>query len=274
MRVVELSNHPGVLLQDAQRQRRAATGRELAQHEKDIAQHHDRVESLRGQRDQARAQRRWWAWLRLALAARSEARRAPRRPGIAAAPTREEESIKAGMTGEQIVAIQLGRALGDDWALLHGYLSQRGEIDYVLLGPRGLFAIEVKHRNATVHVHGDDWRYDKYDKYGNHREQGQFADGGGRSPSAQLNQAADELERFLRSRGQHVMVRRIVVLTHPRSRVGSTENLTVNLVAASTRTVITYVNGSRATLGAGQRAQLEDLIARDHRHREARRSAR
>lgn len=66
--------------------------------------------------------------------------------------------------------------------------------DDVLLGPRGLFAIEVKHLNGTVHVNGDDWRSDKYDQYGNLVGQGRrIADARGRSPSAQLNEPASEL---------------------------------------------------------------------------------
>lgn len=276
MRIVELSNHPGEMLQDAQRQRREAAGRKLGQDERGLARHCDRVESLRDQRDRARAQRRWWLWLRSALAVRREQRKAPRRPAIAVVPTREEEILKAGMTGEQAVAADLGRVLRDDWALLRGYRNHRGEIDHVLVGPRGLFAIEVKHLNGTVHVNGDQWRSDKYDQYGNLVEQGRWiADAGGRSPSAQLNEPASELERFLHGRGQRVTVKRIVVLTHPRSRVGSAKNLTVDLVAPSVSHVIRHLRAARVTLGgAEQRARLEELIIRDHRYHEARRPTR
>jgi len=35
---------------------------------------------------------------------------------------------------------------------------RRGEIDHLLLGPLGLFAIEVKSINATVHIDGDRWQ--------------------------------------------------------------------------------------------------------------------
>ena len=103
----------------------------------------------------------------------------------------------AGIAGEQLVATELGRALDDDWTLLRGYRNRRGEIDQLLLGPRGLFAIEVKNLNATVHVDGDRWRADKYDNYGNLVEQRPVADRMGRSPSVQLNEPADDLERFL-----------------------------------------------------------------------------
>ena len=57
-----------------------------------------------------------------------------------------------------LVATELGRALDDGWTLLRGYRNRRGEIDQLLLGSRGLFAIEVKNLNATVHVDGDRWQ--------------------------------------------------------------------------------------------------------------------
>src|ERR1022692_4261316 len=72
VRIVELSNHPGAMLQEAS-QHRAATGeRAQAQFEAELAQHHRRVEDAHDARDRARVQRRWWAWLRLALAVRRE----------------------------------------------------------------------------------------------------------------------------------------------------------------------------------------------------------
>jgi Nuclease-related domain len=178
------------------------------------------------------------------------------------------------VTGEELVATVLGRALGDDWTLLRGYRNRRGEIDHVLLGPRGVFAIEVKHRNATVYVTGDSWRFGKYDRYGNLVERGWITDRRGRSPSAQLNEPAGELERFLRSRGQPVTLQRIVVLTHPRSRLDSAMNLTVDAVIDSPGDVVGHVTRGAAALSSPQLAQLEQLIIRDHNHHEARRPAR
>jgi hypothetical protein len=100
-----------------------------------------------------------------------------------AGPTDTEEILKAGIAGEELVAVELGRALDDNWTLLRGYRNRRGEIDHLLLGPQGLFAIEVKNLNATVHIDGDRWQADKYDNYGNLVEQRPIADRKGRSPT-------------------------------------------------------------------------------------------
>jgi Nuclease-related domain len=175
------------------------------------------------------------------------------------------------MAGEQIVAAGLGRVLGDDWTLLRGYRNRRGEIDHLLLGGQGLIAIEVKHRNATVHCDGDDWWFDKYDRYGNLVEQGRLCDRRERSPSVQLNEPASLLEGFLRSRGYPVSIQRVVLFTHPRSVLGSCRNPTVR-IATSTDYVIDLLSGSPPALEAGQLARLEQLIVRDHRFHEARRS--
>jgi hypothetical protein len=167
-----------------------------------------------------------------------------------------------------MVTAALGRVLGDDWTLLRGYRNRRGEIDHLLLGPQGLVAIEVKYLNRIVHCDGDEWWSDKYDNYGNLVESGKkIADDGGRSPSMQLNEPASLLAGFLSSRGHPVPVQRVVLLTHPRSKVGRCSNLTVH-VAASAGYVINLLSGLPPALDAAQLAQLERLIVRDHRFHE------
>jgi len=263
MRIVELSNHPADMLNEASRRRQTADKRSHSRYEDSLIQHQARVQTVRVKRDRARQHRQWWAWLRLVFAVWTEKRRAPRPPGRNTEPTDTEERIRAGIAGEQLVAAELGRTLADDWTLLHGYRNRRGEIDHLLIGPRGLFAIEVKNLNATVHVDGDRWNADKYDNYGNLVEQRPITDRKGRSPSEQLNESATELERFLQQRGQQVSAQRIVVLTHRRSRLAPGSHPTVS-VATSTASVLTLLNESRQTLDQKQRAELQRLIQRDH----------
>ena len=130
--------------------------------------------------------------------------------------------------------------------------------------------MEGKHRNPTVHVDGDHWRYDKYDRYNNLVEQGAITDRGGRSPSVQVNEPADELQEFLHSRGQDIAIRRVVVLTHDRSRLGTLRNPTV-FITTSTDQVLAVVRESPAELTTGQAAAVERLIRQDHRFHQARR---
>ena len=138
----------------------------------------------------------------------------------------------------------------------------------LLLGPGGLFAIEGKHRNATVYCDGDRWRYIKYDKYNNAVEQGEMTDKKGRSPSQQLNQPADQLEGFLRSRGHPIRIQRVVLLTHERSRIGGAANPTV-YVTTSTAQVTKLISTSPASIAGDEQAKIERLIVRDHDHHAA-----
>jgi hypothetical protein len=263
MLIVELSNHPADMLDDASRRREAAGKRALSRHEDELIQYRARVQTVRVQRDRARAERRWGVWLRLVFAVWTEKRRVPRRPVLMAGPTDAEEILRAGIAGEERVAVELGRALDDDWTLLRGYRNRRGEIDHLLLGPQGLFAIEVKNLNATVHIDGDRWQADKYDNYGNLVEQRPIADRKGRSPSMQLNEPADALERFLHERGQPVTVRRVVILAHRKSRLGPSRHPTVP-VGTSTGYLLSLVGDSADQLDARQRAGVQRLIRHDH----------
>lgn len=268
MRVVELSNHPGRMLSQIRSRRQSAEQAERARFEKALARHEAGVARARRARDQARARRQWLSWLRLALAVRRQRRRAPRPPAPAAAgaTTDREQILAAGLTGEELVATALDRELDDEWTLIRGYRNRRGEIDQVLLGPRGLVAIEVKYRNATVRCEGDDWQFDKYDNYGNLVEHGRMTDGRGRPPSVQLNEPADALEGLLRSRGHPVPVQRVVLLTHPRSRIGSCHRATVH-VATSADFVLGLVSRAAPALSGRQLGAIRQLIEHDHRSR-------
>jgi hypothetical protein len=269
MRTIELSDHPGEQLQGLLQQRQCAEEQALAAYEQALARHRASIATARTTRDEARARRRWLAWLRGVFAAWAEQRRPPTRPVLYRGTTDQEAILKAGIQGEQLVANELGRALGDDWVLVRGYRNSAGEIDHLLLGPGGLFAVEVKHRNATVYVDGDEWRFEKYDRFGNLVKEGQITDRGGRSPSRQVNASADTLQRFLNTRcRQQVVIQRIVLLTHPRSDLGRHRNLTVS-VATSVDTVLGWVRESASTLQPAQITELRRLIERDHRYHHA-----
>lgn len=153
------------------------------------------------------------------------------RPPIMRGANREEIVWASGNEGERKVAAYLSR-LSDEWILVSGYRNAKGEIDQVLLGPRGVFAIEIKFINGVVHCDGDRWWSDKYDRYGNLVEAGKpLADKRSRGPSKQLNDSADLLQSFLAKRVNVSRVHRAVVLSHDSSRLGDLKNITVDAVA-------------------------------------------
>lgn len=271
MRTIELSNHPADALRLARQRRADASQRGQAEYDEALARHQLLVRRAERARDRARAQRHWLAWLRGALAVRRLRRLAPEPPAPAAGAARETEAIlRAGVAGEQQVAAEFGKVLGDDWVLIRGYCNQRGEIDHLLIGPPGLIAIESKHLNATVHCDGDDWRFEKFDRYGNLVERGRLGDKRGRSPSVQLNEPAAMLEEFLSARGARASILRVVLLTHPNSRRGRCRNATVDIVTSAT-SLGRELADLPPVLAAASRARFEQLIGRDHRYHARRR---
>lgn len=239
----------------------------MAQYESALQRNKAEVRKAEAARVQARARHRWLAWLRDTLAVRRARRRAPVPPQLVTAPSDEQGKLAAGVAGERQVADDLGRVLGDDWVLMRGYQNKGGEIDHLLLGPAGLVAIEVKNINGTVHCDGDKWRVDKYDRYGNLVEQHGLVDKGKRqrSPSMQLNEPADLLEDFLHSRGEDVDVLRVVLLIHPRSRVGVCRRATVHIFTG-TSDVTRLLRKVPQPLSTSELTRIGELITGDHQY--------
>jgi hypothetical protein len=260
MRVESLSDHPAELIAAKERERQRGTTEQEA-----------RLGVARKERDAARSAGHWLKWLRLALRVAREKRAAGRQQVLSGVPTAAEGKARAGHEAELRVAESLGRALGDDWTLFRGYRNARGEIDGVLLGPRGLFALEVKYHNGTVYITGDDWSSEKYDRYGNRvRERAPMRDGSGRrSPSQQLTEPSAMLADRLHRRAQKVTPRCVVVLTHPNARIAAMSGPTVQVVT-SVREFLGLVDQSPARLDSGRVREIADLIRRDHTYWESR----
>ncbi len=272
MRTIELSNHPAKLRKSAEERRLAEVAEAQEAHERDLAVHGERVEELGAQREAARRGWRLLRWLGLCVAVWWAEAQEPRAPRVSSRPSADEAKSSAGMEGEQRVANHFGLELCDEWALVRGYRNRAGEIDQILVGPGGVVAIEIKYRNARVGCEGDEWWYDKYDRWGNHVEQGRLVDRGGRSPSRQLNEPANVLEEFLSSRGWHPLIDRVVLFTHARSALGDISGQTVGLIATSPEAVIERYVRDQAFLSESDAREIERLIVEDHRSREPRRA--
>jgi hypothetical protein len=65
---------------------------------------------------------------------------------------------KAGIEGEQKVVVAL-MPLDDSYFLINDIRlpSSRGNIDHILLNPKGIFALETKNYSGMLRCHGDAW---------------------------------------------------------------------------------------------------------------------
>lgn len=273
MQVLELSNHPRALLAKAAAPRLAAEVQAKEEWQRVKEAREQRIEQLREERTQARSPLRPGRWLLVSVKlAGMQLSGTPPEPRPLA-PSDDEHAKAAGVQGEDGVLLALCEGLGEDWQALSGYRNRGGEIDLLLLGPLGVFALEVKNNNATFVCDGDRWLFEKYDKYDNLVEEGTLCDRKGRSPSQQLNEPADQLASVLAPTCPGLWIRRIVVLCHPRGWVDvqRSSNLTV-AVANDIDFVSKLIAESDERLAPEKVAELRDAIVADH-HRHNRRSA-
>lgn len=262
MRTIELSNHLVQTLAHAR-----SSGADIRAHAS--------VDGGHGR--QSQASRLWLGRMPPRLCATLRSWLAGATPARKASSLRAPQALQAAQVGMRLLVAQdrrpsagaravssaLGDVLDDRWVLLHRYRNRRGGIDALLLGPAGLFAIEAKHRDATIECDGDAWCFRSDDRHRNTGECGPLADRRGRSPARQLNEPADALEAFLADSRQPLKITRIVVLTHPRSKLGRIARPTVH-VTTDPRRVLTLIAESPPVIPERRLAQIERLIVRDH----------
>jgi hypothetical protein len=169
----------------------------------------------------------------------------------------------AGVRGEDALAWQLS-GLSDELVMLRGYRNRRGETDHVLVGPLGVWAIEVKLRRVRLHVSGDRWWYEKLDRYGNTVETGWATDASGRSWARQVSDVADDLAAWLRRNHHDVPVHTAVMLMHEQAQLGACDNVPIDLVATSPELLVREIRRRSLPLTADDCTSIVALIRRDH----------
>lgn len=147
--------------------------------------------------------------------------------GVAGPSEREVAIKRAGAAGEAVLP-RLLRTLPDTFTLLNGVPvpGSRADIDHVLVGPSGIWAIEAKHHVGMVQCVGDAWGYSRLGP-GGVPQPGHIG-----NPSQQARRAADALGSYLGQRGVRHGVEPLVVFTHPRVEL-DVEQPTVRILRAA-----------------------------------------
>lgn len=175
-----------------------------------------------------------------------------------------------GADGEQVLPAFLARTLSDRWTLNNGCFNNKGEIDHLLAGPNGIWAIEVKTNKVQLEVYGDDWRWHRVDKRGNRFKSGAAANGSGRTWGRQVAEPARALAKQLRRRGQDVEVRTAVVLVDPLAKVKDAVRPGVDLVTADLDELKRAIIGGKPVLDDQQLFAIDKLIVEHHQYHEKR----
>lgn len=178
-----------------------------------------------------------------------------------------------GEEGEAALVAALSH-LTHDWIMFCGYQSKGGEADAVLVGPDGVWVVEVKHRRVRLTVDGPQWYYDQLSSKGRVYERRPAHDGGGRVWGRQASDAAAALGRWLARHHQTVPIRTAVVLTAPGAQIALCRNPGVDLVTTSPAQLEQAMRARATPLTPSSRRTIEDLIQRDHTHTEQVRQSR
>jgi hypothetical protein len=73
---------------------------------------------------------------------------------------RKYGTYKLGYEGENNVTKTLKSTLSDDYHLINDVILPpyyRGNIDHIILSPKGIFAVETKNHRGKITCYGDDW---------------------------------------------------------------------------------------------------------------------
>ncbi|HTC25571.1 nuclease-related domain-containing protein [Dyella sp.] len=268
MQVITLSDHTGDKARQARQAREAAFSDQQQAHDVALRTFSAHRQALRQHAREAWQARRLGAFTAAALHVMINAcRRAPASPRMPEASD-QERIWEAGNDGESRLLMRLQAQLGPAWTAFTGYKNQKGEGDLILVGPPGLLGIEIKNIAGVISCRGDVWERDKYDNYGNCKERHiPITDRGGRSPAQQINDVCGALSAFLAKRQVETTILTAVVLTHPKARMGSLVQPTVNYVGPLESLEVERLFEQCARHApAHDTAALTRLITQDHAH--------
>lgn len=271
MRVQVLSDHGG--------QQLGRTVQHLQQAETNVVAWQESHRQARRALAASRRAKPWWK--RLLRISTVEEREASVRAGhawqgvVAADSGRQRiegraRQQAAGVSGEDALVDGL-RGLDDSWVMLRGYRNRRGETDHVLVGPDGVWAVEVKRRRIRLHAVGEQWWFERLDAYGNVVGKGWAVDGGGRSWARQVNDVATDLATWLTRNGQQVPVRTAVIIMHEQAALGRCESLSVHMVGTHPAHLLGAIERYATPLAPQLCGRIVELIRRDHQFHDRRR---
>jgi hypothetical protein len=166
-----------------------------------------------------------------------------------AGPSEREARVKrAGAAGEAVLP-RLLHDLPDSYTLINGVPmpGSHADIDHVLVGPGGVWALEAKHHVGMVQCIGDAWGYSRRGP-GGVPQSGHIG-----NPSQQARRSAEALTRYLQRRDIPQTVDPIVVFTHPQVEL-TLERPTLTVLRAAE--VHGFVTRQRAQLRSAECAAI------------------
>lgn len=168
---------------------------------------------------------------------------------------------EAGAEGEKRFEGELGW-MSDDWTMFRGYRNQRGEADAVLVGPDGVWTVEVKNWTGRFRIDGDTWIGRRLHDGSERRT----TDRKGRSPALQVREIAESLSTRLHRVGHTVPVRTAVAVLNNNAEIESCRRPGVDFVGTSTGAFADRVAELAKPLADSEVQAIRQLVRDDHRY--------
>lgn len=175
----------------------------------------------------------------------------------------ERDRWAKGHAGQQILPDRYRVALTGDWFLYNGVVTPKGEIDHVLGGPTGLWAIEIKNERVLLDIEGDRWQKTKLSRRLRPQETEPAEDRSGRSWGREVSEPARALAADL-SDGEPVPINTAVVLVDPDARVVRIEQPGVDLVTSDLEELDRTISGTEPVFDEETRRAIGARIVAHH----------
>ncbi len=276
MRIVILSDHAETTLTKRAVQRERDYERKLAAYNEERRQWKEKnLLIMEHMADQFRHGLLWGAAKHLWRLLKRLANPGPAEPAKQL-PDETDAIWAAGKEGQDMLITYLKERLDDTWTLYCGYCNGRGEIDALLVGPDGFFAMEIKHINGIISCDGGNWWRDRKDSSGCIiAEHVPISDRTGRSPSRQLTEPAEVLDRYIAGHIEGYPSRKMVIITHPSAELGSFESLEINSIKLlEDWDVPEAFEHLRTPIPMLELELINELILKSHQYHKMRRSIR
>ena len=131
--------------------------------------------------------------------------------------SRLRDQLRAGLRGQRLLP-QMLAGMDDSYYLINNLTlpGRADDIDHVLIGHNGLFALETKHHRGRIHWHDGGWYQSKMSRGGHLQPEAPMRD-----PVRQLKRNVDYLRSCINrtdpalSRRTRLWIEGVVVFTHP-----------------------------------------------------------
>ena len=131
---------------------------------------------------------------------------------------KKKSIFEIGLKGENALRDHLREILTDEHTVLYNVPAEKGDIDCIIIGPEGLYAIEAKNHKGVITYADSSWKQVKRSRNGS------FHTGSLKNPSLQLIGNIKWLKGYLARYNIKAWVNGLIVFTNPDAII-STDSL-------------------------------------------------